>query len=734
MQKIRTLVKGPLLTQSGYGVHSRQIFQSLINDPMFDVYVEPINWGICPFLTESTELRLKILQCADKYVLATKNKQTNWDLFLHITIPNEFQRLGKYNIGITAGVETDRVSHTWIQKCEEMDLIIVPSDHSLKSFTNTTVEWHNQETGQKGNLKITKPVVVCHEGVDTEIFKKLTNEEYHEYTTRNFDFESDFNFLHIGQWGHGGFGEDRKNIGNLIKFFIEEFKGRKDVGLVLKINIGRNSVADYKSCLNRIQQIKSNFKLEEVPPIYLIHASLTDKEMSALYNHPKIKAFVSLSAGEGFALPLLEAAACELPIIATNWSGHLDFLNKGKFSAVEYDLKEIPKSVVWKDILIEGSRWAVVKEQDAKHRMKKMTSAYSLPVQWAKDLATKIKEEFDVNVVYKDFVNVLKLATQESLAPQLNPIDYLKSFIDTPDGYNVLYTMPISAGDVLMSTAVLDGLIKELPENHKIYFATDPRYWNILDGNPHVHKVIPWNQSMINIEIMEEVFDLVLTPNIATQFTFSNWVRKGQGRLIVEEFANHCQCKLGDYYIKTDDSIFNKVKNLKTQDDTVPYVTVHVGSGKDQWEARKYVDWQEIVSNLKDYIPNLKIVQVGSRDEGKLENADIDLRGETSVHQLASVLKSGLLHLGIDSLPMHICAALNVPVVALFGSSYAKSTGPWFKNIESSKFILLEPENRMGCEKACYKHSCRVNKENPCINMIDPLSVFKACVTLLRQP
>jgi ADP-heptose:LPS heptosyltransferase len=455
-------------------------------------------------------------------------------------------------------------------------------------------------------------------------------------------------------------------------------------------------------------------------------------------------AFISLTHGEGFGLPLLEASACELPVVATNWSGQLDFLKRGKFSAIDYDMKQLPEAAVWENVLVKDSRWAEVKEEDVKRRMKKMSSSTSIPRGWAKELAQSIKEEFDLSVVQQQFVDVVGMLLKEKSAV-IDPLEYLKSLVDTPENYNVVYTMPMSTGDVFISTAVIDGLVKQLPTDHKIYFATDPKYFDVLKGNPHIYKTIPWNQNMINVEYLEEAFDLALTPNVATQYTFSNWVRRGQGRLLAEEFANHCQSELGDYHIELDDLCLKNFKlnsgyrHEEKYDDgmayDVPvyrYMTFHPGSGTGQWEARKYVDWKEVLLNLKKLCPDIKVVQVGSADEPKFDEVDIDLRGKTSVHQLASVVKNSLMHLSIDTFTMHLASAFDVPLVALFGSSNAKSTGPWTKNKETSKQILLEAETKMGCQKACYKYTCKVNKDLPCVNEIDPYEVFQACAHILN--
>lgn len=738
MKKIKTLFKAPLETRSGYGEHGRMIFDALTSDPLFDVSVESLNWGNCSHLTEKTPLIEKIKQLVQKREFEQRNNQNHYDLFIHLTIPQEFETLGRFNVGVTAMVETDRISHQWVQACNKMDLIIVPSQHCKEVAENTVIEWSNPNTGEKGHFKIEKPIVVCPEGIDTEIFKSKVHENL-----INLELESDFNFLHVGQWANGDFGEDRKNISLMLKYFIETFRGRKDVGMVLKTNMSKNSAIDFDFVKTRIKELKVAVGIpeSECPAIYLIHANLNQSEMADLYNHPKIKAFLTLTHGEGFGIPILEAAASELPVLATNWSGHLDILSDGKFIPLDYELKEIPNATVWDPVLIKGSRWACVKEDDVKKKMEKIVKSHSKPKEWAKELAEKVREKFDLKVVNEKFISTLKSILLENEVAQVNPEEHLKSYVDTPHCYNVVYTMPRSTGDVFVSTAVIDGLMKELPEDSRLYFATDPKYFDLLKGNKNVYKCIPYNQTMMNMDLLENVFDLALTPDIATQYLFSNWIRRGQGRLLAEEYANHCNSKLGDYFIEKDYSILDSstlsIHSEGETDKIDNYITFHPGSGQGQWEARNYRDWAEVLVNLKALFPELKVVQVGQ--EGDLEFkdlVDVDFRGKTTYQQLAAVQEKALLHLGIDSFNMHLAAALNVPLVAIFGCSYAKSTGPWYKEPEKAKFILLESERKSGCvDKACYKNRCAKNPHDGAapINEIDAREIFQACAKMLIQ-
>ena len=732
--KIKTLLKAPLETQSGYGVHSRQIFEALISDPLFDVSVESLNWGNCSYETHVTDLSTKIKQAVEKRAIETQQGQNEYDLFIHVTIPQEYEKRGKFNIGVSALCETDRISPQWIQKMNEMDLNIVPSEHAKNIAKRTVADWHNQNTGEKGQFKVEKPVVVCAEGIDTTLF---TEKPYQDLL--KLELEPDFCFLHIGQWGGGDFGEDRKNISNLLKYFCETFRNRKDVGLVLKTNMGKNDAAGFDAVKSRIANLRHAIGIPaaECPPLYLIHANLTTEEMADLYNHPKIKAFVTLTHGEGFGIPVAEAAAVGLPIMATNWSGHLDILQDGKFVSFEHELKDIPERSVWDPVLIKGSRWACVNEEDVKKKMDKISRSISKPKEWAKELAVKVKEKFDLKVTNDFFINTVKQhMLKDSIA--VSPEEHLKSFIDTPENFNVIYTMPRSTGDVFISTAVIDGLMKQVPPESKLYFATDPKYFDLLKDNPNVYKCIPYNQVMMYIELLEEIFDLALTPDIATQYNFSNWTRKGNGRLLAEEYAAHCQVQLGDYFMAEDQTIFELAfapildENLTAR----PYITLHAGSGKGQWEGRNYRDWEEVIHNIKLLFPKLAVVQVGDKDDMKINGVDLSMLGKTNAQQLASVINHARLHVGIDSFPMHLAAHANTPLVAIFGCSWAGSTGPWVKNKETAKFILLQSERKSGCvNRPCYKNRCKHNPVDGAstINEIDAKEVFTACARLLAE-
>jgi glycosyltransferase involved in cell wall biosynthesis len=394
--KRRIIFRGPVLTASGYGVHARMILRPLLESGEYDISVISTNWGVTPMIRTSDPFLDRVR------TLSMMNPHGDYDISIQVTIPQEFQRMARFNIGVTAGIETDRVSAKWITTANQnADLIIVPSQHAKETFTNTTY------TDQAGNyVKLTVPTVVLFEGVDTTIY----NTNPVTSNVRQFDFDADFNFISVGLGFDKGMGEDRKNLTTLVKWFCEQFKGNKNVGLVLKSSIVGYSSIDLKFLKTKIEGIKREVGCGEYPKIQLIHGFLSSEEMAALYKNPKVKAYITLTHGEGYGLPIIEAAACGLPVIATDWSGHLDFLQINgvrKFVAIPHDLKEIPDVCVWDDILVKGSRWAYPDEIKSKMLMSKVQLSYSKPKAWADELAEHIASKFSIEGMEDKLHNIM---------------------------------------------------------------------------------------------------------------------------------------------------------------------------------------------------------------------------------------------------------------------------------------------------------------------------------------
>jgi glycosyltransferase involved in cell wall biosynthesis len=394
MKKVM-LICAPVSSRSGYGDHARDLVRAFINLDKFDVKIYDVPWGETPRNALDIELDKNIIE---RILLEAKiDKQP--DIYVDIRIPNEFQTFGKVNIGITAGIETTAVSNNWVECCNKMDLVIVPSEHSKEGFVKALYEKIQQladGSQQKvGELKVQKPVEVLFEGVDENVFKPIENSSLNLVD----DIKEDFAFLHVGLWGKGGYGEDRKDIAKMIKIFYESFANKKkQPALILKTAGATFSILDREECLRKIKEIKSKFPKDwDLPNVYLLHGSFSSEEMNKLYNHPKVKCFVSLTHGEGFGRPMLEASMVGLPIICSGWSGQMDFLSQTDSMLLGGQLSKVPKSQHWKDIIIPESQWFNVNETQAYKAMNYCFENYDEVKEKALNLMKTNRDKFTLD-------------------------------------------------------------------------------------------------------------------------------------------------------------------------------------------------------------------------------------------------------------------------------------------------------------------------------------------------
>jgi len=338
---MKVLVKGPALTRTGYGEHCRFVLRALKEVDGLDLYLIPVNWGQSNWIwEESAEREWWDLLIKKTAIYIKNNPNPVYDMSIQISIPNEWSKLAPVNIGVTAGIETTKVAPQWLGNGNMMDKIITISQHSKDVFLNSAYEGVDHKTGEKGFLKCDKDIEIVHYPVKE--FEKVD---------LKLDLSTKFNFLTVAQWG------PRKNLGATIQWFIEEFYDNPDVGLVVKTFLKGGSVLDRSVLKKQIQKLVGAYPTMKCK-VYFFHGDLTEAEMHSLYTHKDIHCLTSLTHGEGFGLPLFEAAYSGLPVLATDWSGHLDFLympvtdKKGKeklrpqFARVDYDLQPIPKEVV----------------------------------------------------------------------------------------------------------------------------------------------------------------------------------------------------------------------------------------------------------------------------------------------------------------------------------------------------------------------------------------------------
>jgi len=430
MNKPLILMTAPISTRSGYGDRSRDIARAIIASDKYDLRIWPINWGMTPFtgLNDSDPSDMKILNC----ILKTPEIHRKPDIHIHVSVPNEFQPVGTYNIGVTAGIETSNVDSSWLEGANRMDLVLVSSEHSKKGFTDTWYEQRDQNTNALlKTLKIEKPIEVLFEGLDIETFFK-TDKIQEEIDSELNSIPENFCFLFVGHWLNGEIGQDRKDVGMLIKTFYEVFKNKKNKpALILKTSGGGLSITDRKSILDKIDSIKNTCSPNsDLPNVYLLHGDLTREEMNALYNHPKVKAHISFTKGEGYGRPLLEASVSAKPIIVPQHSGYVDFLEHVIW--LPGILTPIHPSAQWQGVLNEGTQWFTVEYGVAGSIMKDVFDNYKKYTDIGKRQAYKSRTEFSLDKMGEKLLSYIDTAADkfpkqiQLKLPQLKKIELPK--------------------------------------------------------------------------------------------------------------------------------------------------------------------------------------------------------------------------------------------------------------------------------------------------------------------
>lgn len=428
------IFQAPLWTRSGYGDLGMSLAKSFLRYNKFDFFVVPTRWGGCTrkYLldnitdAEERELFKKVLR-------GPLQKQP--DLFIQCTIPNEFQTPAKYNIGITAGIETTLARPEWIEGLNRMNLNLVTSQHAKDVFEKPNYTITQKNSPNPVPIKSTKPIEVQFWGADTSIYKK-TDEKIESVESEMAKIKEDFCFLFVGQWTSGDLFSDRKDIGNLIKTFIKTFANFNDESkrpaLVLKTSGAALCNMDRHDIVTKMASIKNQMEVElktkNIPNIYLLHGELTDQEMNALYNHEKVKAHISFTHGEGYGHPLLLATLSGKPLLVSNWSGHLDFLDKDMCKLLDGEVKPLAGNCA-NEWLIKESSWFTVNYSKAEDAMKTCFHNYGAYLKRAEELRIRNMLEFSNKAMDNRFHGLLdkyvpQFAVETKLVlPKLKKID-----------------------------------------------------------------------------------------------------------------------------------------------------------------------------------------------------------------------------------------------------------------------------------------------------------------------
>ena len=403
------VVSCPIDTFSGYGARSRDFVKSLIEakDKEWDIKIIPQMWGETPwnFLSLDDPLRQRFIP----------GLQQQPDIWIQITIPSEFQSVGRFNIGVSAGIETTVYPGDFIEGSNRMNLNLVSSEHSKQIALVTQFEKVDSKTNQKiGVTKLEKPIEVLFEGLDLDKYYKNPKD-----SGLLKDIKENFCFLYTGHWLNGKLGEDRKNTGLMLKTFLETFKGpgRKKPALVMKTNCINYSLLDREEIIKRINKIRDSVG-GNLPNVYLLHGEMTDDEMNQLNNDNKVKAFISFTKGEGYGRPLAEAAITGKPTIVSNWSGHTDFIKPDYNILIGGELKNVHASAAnqW---LLKESQWFNINTDIASRAMKDVFKNYKKYWENSRKQTQYLKDNFSFNKMTEKLSTLLP---KVEAAPQVQQL------------------------------------------------------------------------------------------------------------------------------------------------------------------------------------------------------------------------------------------------------------------------------------------------------------------------
>jgi hypothetical protein len=409
-----TLVfQGPIFTRSGYGDHCRDLMKSLRKMDKYDIKIIPLRWGNTPQnqVDGSSEFGRWMLE---RVIGAIEQKP---DIFMQVSVANEFEPKGHYNIGVTAGVETTIAPKDFIDGSNKMDLIIVPSNFTKQNLGGTVYQQKDQATGQiVGEIKVGKPIEVLLEGVDTEIFSKGSGKDVLA------NVKEDFNFLIVGHWLKGSLGQDRKDIGMAIKTFATVFQylpKDKRPGLIVKTSHAGFSVIDREATREKIDNVLKSFG-DKCPSVYLLHGDMEETDMSNLYHHPKVKAMISFAKGEGYGRPMAEFTLTGKPIIASGWSGQMDFLPAEHAVLLEGSLTQVDESAA-DQFCMKEAQWFTVNYSNAANKIYDVYNKYDSYLEKSKGLKENTLKHFTLENMHDKFTELMDTYVKKQ--PQFVPFN-----------------------------------------------------------------------------------------------------------------------------------------------------------------------------------------------------------------------------------------------------------------------------------------------------------------------
>ncbi len=319
--------RGVVYGGSGYAQENSMIVLAL-GEAGIPVHIEPTGQqhDAEHLLTEEERMTLEFakLQCVD----------LSRGVYFQSMPAHDFQTnlYARRLIGRTM-FETDRIPDGWVERCNAMDEVWVPSTFNLETFRRAGVQEHK--------------LLRMQEGEDTNFFHP-ENPPFRIPGTRGF------NFLSVFQW------TQRKAPDVLLKAFLTEFKEDEDVTLILRCYGRQGPGSDLLPELLFYVERTLGMPLEKTPPVLLLPGFIPNRELPRLYT--SADCFVLPSRGEGWGRPYVEALSSGIPVIATRWSGQMDFLTDANSYLIDYKLAPTPSDT---DIeIFAGHEWA---EPDVNH-------------------------------------------------------------------------------------------------------------------------------------------------------------------------------------------------------------------------------------------------------------------------------------------------------------------------------------------------------------------------------
>jgi hypothetical protein len=424
------VISCPIDTYSGYGARSRDFVKALyeLKKDEYDIKIISQRWGITPwgYIKDNKEE----YSWLEPLILQIPQLPKQPDIWIQVTVPNEFQPIGKYNIGLTAGIETTICDPSWIEGVNRMDVTLVSSKHAKTVFEQSKFEKKDQQGNFIEKVELQKPVEILFEGIDLNKYFHIEDEDLEEtdLVLELDEIKEEFCFLYVGHWLQGELGEDRKNTGLMLKTFFETFKDKKNKpALIMKTSGAGASIMDRDEMLKKIDDVR-NIVGGNLPSVYLLHGELDDRDINNLYNHPKVKAMFNLTKGEGFGRPLLEFTLSKKPIIVSAWSGHIDFLDPEFCCLIGGELKHVHPSAQVQNMILAESMWFNPDISQANAHLKNVYEKYSKYEELAKRQSHLSRTKFSFDEMKNLLSTYLdKIPKQVGLQlPQLKKIELPK--------------------------------------------------------------------------------------------------------------------------------------------------------------------------------------------------------------------------------------------------------------------------------------------------------------------